>query len=86
MHGNQVIAPYDVTLNAKTAAEAREWAENVLRQLRTVADCRRDRFTILAGIKYRRFLVPHLRNAEVPLEGLTIGRQLHALDRVTVRL
>jgi Family of unknown function (DUF6884) len=82
---NQVIAPYDETLNTKTVAEARKWAENVVSQLKAVADCQRDRFTILAGIKYRRFLVPYLRDVEIPLKGLSIGRQLQALDRLSER-
>lgn len=39
-----------------------------------------DRFTILAGAKYRKYLMPHLEHAHVPLEGLGIGKQLQRLD------
>jgi len=49
-----------------------------------VADLQNDRFTILAGDRYRWFIMPDLRNAEVPLEGLPIGKLLQALDRLAV--
>jgi len=79
----QRIEPYNETLNDKSVAEIRAWADKVVRDLREHADLDRDRFTILAGQNYRRFLMPHLRNVEIPLEGLPIGKQLQALDRLS---
>jgi len=81
-----LIDPYDESLNAKSAVEIREWADAVLRDLARVADLQKDRFTILAGDKYRRYLMPALPNAEVPLEGLGIGRQLQRLDQLSNQL
>ncbi len=78
---DQIIAPYDETLNTKGAAEIREWAERVLVQLRAVADVQSDTFTILAGRPYRRFITPHLRHVKVPLARLAIGKQLQFLKR-----
>ena len=76
---DQLIDPYDVTLNDMSRAEAREWAQRVLGQLRLRSDLANDHFIFLAGDRYRRDLLPHLQSHEVPLEGLTIGRQLQRL-------
>ncbi len=75
------IEPYNLTLNTMSAAENRSWAEKVLQQLSKVADLIQDHFIFLAGEKYRRNLLPHLTFYEIPMEGLTIGRQLHALSK-----
>jgi hypothetical protein len=63
--------------------ERRAWAQRVLGalvpQLGGV-----DRVVVLAGERYREFLLPVLKRAcpavEVPMEGLTIGRQLQWLS------
>lgn len=75
------IDPYNLTLNTMPAMEIRIWAERVLQQLRQVADLHDDHFIFLAGMKYRKYLLPHLTSYEIPLEGLTIGKQLQALSR-----
>jgi len=77
------IEPYELTLNTMGIGQIRAWASSVLSQLAAVADLKRDHFVFLAGDKYRKFLVPHLTNFEVPMEGLTIGRQLHFLSQRT---
>lgn len=76
-----LVEPYDVTLNAMNASQAKEWAQGVVRQLGSEADLTSDHFVLLAGEKYRKHLTPHLASYEVPLEGLTIGRQLQKLRR-----
>jgi len=75
------IDPYNQTLNTMSAAENRSWAEKVLQQLGRVADLKQDHFIFLAGEKYRKNLLPHLFSYEIPMEGLTIGRQLQALSK-----
>jgi hypothetical protein len=75
------IDPYNQTLNTMSAGDVRSWADMVLQQLRQVADLHDDHFIFLAGMKYRKYLLPHLRSYEIPLEGLTIGKQLQALSR-----
>ncbi|MGA2489916.1 MAG: DUF6884 domain-containing protein [Anaerolineales bacterium] len=74
------IYPYNQTLNSMSAGEIRSWADRVLRQLRQVASLHDDHFIFLAGMKYRKYLLPHLRSYEIPLEGLPIGKQLQALS------
>ena len=78
---NDEIAPYNHTLNKMSAARRREWAEKVLRQLGRRADLTSDRFIIIAGLHYRRYLIPHLRSCSVPLEKKPIGKQLRFLSR-----
>ena len=77
-----VIEPYEKTLNTMGVAARREWAAMVARQL--CEEVRRaDRIVVLAGARYREFLMPVLSRmadvVEVPMEGLRIGEQLRWL-------
>ena len=78
---DQPIEPYNDTLNTKRDAEIRQWAQGVLQQLRTKIDLERDTVIFLAGEKYRRHLIGQIRHTEIPLSGLTIGRQLQFLKQ-----
>ncbi len=80
---DEEIEPYDVTLNKMTARERRNWAAKVVSQLREHCDLENDHFVILAGQKYRQYLLPHLTSYEVPLAGLPIGKQLQFLKEKT---
>lgn len=77
---NDVVEPYDLTLNKMGVGEMKAWAKGVLEQLKRCTNIERDRFIFLAGERYRRFLVPAIRRAEVPMLGMTIGRQLQFLN------
>ena len=80
---DQEIEPYEVTLNNMKSREIKSWADRVIEQLRTVADLRQDHFTLLAGDKYRKYLLPYITSYEVPLQGLRIGEQLQRLKALT---
>lgn len=80
---DEVIAPYDETLNYMKATEVEAWAKKVLSELSQKTDLKEDHFVFLAGDRYRKYLVPHLRHYRVPLEGLGIGRQLSWLKSKT---
>jgi len=73
------IEPYNETLNEKKDSEIKEWAEKVLAQLAKEADLENDEIIFLAGEKYRRYLIPGIKNYKIPLEGLGIGKQLGLL-------
>ena len=73
------IEPYELTLNTFSVKEIKTWATRTLEQLKRVANLQEDKFIFLAGERYRKFLIPAIRNYDVPLEGLTIGRQLQYL-------
>lgn len=73
---DQVIAPYDKTLLNMPSDEVKEWAEEVLRRLRKKYNLEEDEFIILAGAKYRKYIVPEIKNWSSPVEGKRIGQQL----------
>jgi len=81
---DQRLVPYNETLNTKKVSEIETWAEKVLAQLHRVADLEHDEFIFLAGERYRRFILPRMRHARVPLKGLGLGRQLQFLKRTLV--
>jgi len=78
---DQRLDPYNDTLNTKRDVDIRQWAQGVLQQLRSNIDLERDTVIFLAGEKYRRHLINHIKHHEVPLLGLSIGRQLQFLKR-----
>lgn len=75
------IIPYDVTLNRMRVDERRVWANKTMEQLRLRTNLQQDHFIILAGERYRQFLISHLEFKEIPLEGLSIGKQLQYLRK-----
>ena len=78
---DQIIAPYEMTLNTMTETEKKSWSRMVLDVLQKKADLKSDLFVILAGMNYRKYILSQLTNYEIPLEGLSFGRQLQELKR-----
>jgi hypothetical protein len=81
---DRVVEPYNKTLNRMDRSERRQWATHVIAQMD--ADLPpADRIVILAGKRYREFLIDYLRcrtgRVEVPMEGIAIGKQLQFLQR-----
>jgi len=75
----QVIAPYERTLNNMRSTERSMWSDRVVAQLtRAVPDLKHVEF--LAGATYREYLAEHLDRlgvtVSIPMEGLRIGEQL----------
>jgi cytoplasmic iron level regulating protein YaaA (DUF328/UPF0246 family) len=81
---DEVVAPYELTLNTMPKAERLAWADRVQRQLLELlpADAQ---IILLAGLRYREQIEPFLRkrgfSVTVPLEGLKIGEQLQRLKQ-----
>jgi len=75
------IEPYDITLNKMTSAQRKEWANEVVVQLKEKTDVNDDHFIFLAGQNYRENLTSHIKHREIPMEGLGIGKQLQFLKR-----
>lgn len=79
LHPDEVVAPYDHTLRGARIAERQAWAASVLQRLLPLLSGRRH-VVVLAGHRYREFLVPALMQAglvvEVPMAGMRIGEQL----------
>ncbi|MBS0211536.1 MAG: hypothetical protein JSS27_21550 [Planctomycetes bacterium] len=80
---NEFIEPYEETLNAKSAKERFQWADDVWSSLRSRIHPGDD-IVVLAGERYRERLVPlisaHGCRVDLPMQGLGIGRQLQWLS------
>jgi len=79
LHPDQVVAPYERTLNTMGVIERRHWAERVIRQLDDVLSGV-GTAEFLAGERYRENLIPELGrrgiSVSIPMQGLRIGEQL----------
>jgi len=73
---SDLIEPYNETLNTKSMTEIKKWASNVLTLLSGKTDLNNDEFIFLAGEKYRKYLIGSIQHTSVPLEGMSIGKQL----------
>ncbi|KAB2953180.1 MAG: YaaA family protein [Rhizobiaceae bacterium] len=90
LHGvvppDDVIVPYERTLNTMPVEERRQWAAMVQAQLAPLL-AGRPRVVFLAGQRYREHLAPALARdgfqIELPMEGLRIGEQLAWLSART---
>lgn len=80
----QEIEPYEQTLNNMRSSEIQAWATHVLDQINEICSIENSEFTFLAGDKYRKFILPHIRNYNIPLEGLRIGEQLQKLKELAL--
>lgn len=78
----EVIEPYDLTLNDMKTADKKAWSKRVLVQMNEEGlDFKKDEFVFLAGNNYRQYLVEHLMNVDIPMQGLGIGKQLQFLKK-----
>jgi hypothetical protein len=80
---DEILKPYEQTLNNMPAEERRSWANKVFEQILKELP-NGGQINIFAGIRYREYLVPLLENAgyeiEIPLSELGIGKQLAWFD------
>jgi hypothetical protein len=86
---DQMIAPYQQTLNSMSASERREWATRVRTQMAQELPIA-SRIVVFAGLRYRENLIDYLWQRapviEIPMEGLGIGKQLQWLRLQVDRL
>lgn len=80
---DQVIEPYEKTLNTMSINEIKEWANQVLKKIKMYSSIEDTEFIFLAGERYRRYLIPNLKYVHIPLKGLGIGKQLQKLKELT---
>lgn len=85
LHPDQIIAPYERTLNTMGKQDRRAWAERVQEQLAALLPPDAE-ITVLAGTRYREDIVPFLQarghSVRIPLEGLRFGKQLARLNQL----
>jgi len=81
---DEVIPPYEQTLNTMGVSERRDWARMVQNQMDEQMP-NASHIVILAGKRYREFLKDYLRRradtVDVPMEHLGIGQQKSWLGR-----
>ncbi|MBD2505100.1 DUF6884 domain-containing protein [Anabaena azotica] len=79
----QVIEPYEESLNSAPAQERQQWSKQVFASIVEILP-KGGTIRFFAGEKYRQYLIPLLEEAgyktEVPLQGLGIGQQLQWFD------
>lgn len=82
------IKPYDQTLNRMPTGKRKEWAEKVISEMDDGLP-NANAIVILAGEKYREYLMPYLEerftNVMIPMKGLRIGEQLKWLNEARIK-
>ena len=79
---DEVIAPYDETLNDMSVDDRKAWSTRVLARLAQVCDVQADHFIILAGRNYYEYLLPGLVQVTLPLGNLPLGKRVELLRRL----
>jgi hypothetical protein len=86
LHADDVVEPYERTLNMMQKPERTRWGERVRAQLHRALPTDAE-VLLLVGKRYREQVEPSLRRrgnlVVVPLEGLGIGQQLRWLKDAT---
>ena len=78
---DEVIEPYNETLNKKNREEQQEWAKKVLLQINKECNVKNDTFIFLAGKKYYQDLIHSLPNNKIIMENMPIGKRLQWLKK-----
>lgn len=79
---DDVIDPYEQTLNDMKEPEKKKWASMCLEQLKAKGTDFDEQTTFLCGNNYRKYLINHFQNPNVPLIGLGIGQQLSFYKKI----
>jgi len=80
---NEVVAPHEKALTTMPAGDRQQWAKDVLTDLDELVTSG-EKVILLAGKRYREFLIGPLRRRDVqviiPMKGLGLGEQLRWLN------
>ena len=84
LNENDIVSPYDLTLNNQSKKQKEEWSNCVFKNMENTFDLLNDEFFFFCGENYRKFLVPLLKEKyntkiTIPLEKLPLGEQLKFL-------
>lgn len=71
-----IIEPYERTLYGKPDSLKRNFANSVIKQMKEVFDLEQDEFFILAGSDFYHYLLPELKNYQLPFGNKTYGEKL----------
>ena len=73
---DDIISPYNETLNQKTEHEKKIWAAKVHRQMQEKGISTEDKIMFLSGESYYKYLKMIYKNSITPLAGLQMGKRL----------
>lgn len=79
LHLDDIVDPYNLSLNTMRVNARREWANEVFESLSREVDINNTEFIVLAGVKYRQFLLNQV-SIQIPMEHMGIGNQLSWLQ------
>ena len=68
LHLNEIITPYNKTLNNATKQEYEQWKQMVLQQLQKLGITGEEEVTMLCGKNYYKGLLSYFKNVNLPLE------------------
>lgn len=73
---NDMIEPYELTLNNMTEKQRKMWACKVIKQCQQKGINFNDKAIFLCGKHYRKYVMTKFKNSQAPLSHLGIGKQL----------
>ena len=73
---DDIINPYELTLNRMKEEDRKKWAFNCYKQLVSKNIDFNEKTIFLCGNNYRKYLMRMFKDAEAPLKKLGIGKQL----------
>ena len=80
---NQIIKPYNETLNDKNEKERKIWAYHICQALiQGGVNLSSDEFIILAGENYRKWIIKKMAHYTIPLKGMSLYKQISYLKSV----
>lgn len=71
-----VISPYELTLNKMTKHQQKKWAYDCYLQLKSKGQNFNEEAIFLCGDNYRKYLSQVFKNSKFPLQNLSFGNQL----------
>ena len=74
---DEVINPYELTLNTMNESEKKKWAYKVYFQMKKHGINFDEEAVFLTGKNYRKYLMTKFSNATAPLKNLGLGMQLN---------
>ena len=83
LNPEKVVGPYDQTLKSMDSQGRKEWSTEVLKELGNNTDTKNDKFVLLAGRTYLKYIEDEIVHKEEPLKGLSFGRRISRLKELT---
>lgn len=71
-----IISPYNLTLNTMSKHQQKKWAYDCFLQLKAKGQDFNEEAIFLCGENYRKYLLQLFKNSKAPLQGVSFGNQL----------